>query len=186
MYAISDRALLLLFSGDPEGMAVARPLLEIISFALISVGLTNVNGSILQSVGKAYLSVISIAIGAGVKTLCTFILVGIPEINIYGAPIATNIAYPIMLILNIYFIYKNMHILPDFTDVLFKPLVAGAVCFTSAKLFLALFDLFLSPKLAVFPAIMLTAFVYFALLLILKLVSINEFLQIFSKSKRKS
>ena len=184
--AISERVLLLLFSGDPAGVIAARPLLEIISFALISVGLTNVTGSILQAVGKAYLSVISVAVGAAIKTICTFVLVGIPEININGAPIATNIAYPVMMFLNIYFIYKNMHILPNFNDVIFKPLISGAVCFTSAKLFMAFFDLFLSPKLAVLPVIILTALVYFALLLILKLVSLDEILQYFSKGKKKS
>lgn len=186
LYAVSGRVLSLLFPGDPNGVAIATPLLEIISFALISVGLTNITNSILQAVGKSYLSVITVAIGAILKTIITLILLGIPSININGAPIATNISYLIMMVMNIYFMYKHLHIFPNILDVFVKPLIAGAGCFAAAKGFLFVFDKFLSPKIAMFPAILLTCVVYIALIFAMKLITVDEFKQSFLRRKKNS
>lgn len=184
--AIANRALILFFSGDLEGVAVATPLLEIMSFALICVGLTNITASVLQAVGKAYLPVISVAVGAGIKTLFTFILVSCKEINIYGAPIATNIAYPVMLIMNLIFIKKYLGHSPDILAIFIKPLTAGVACFASAKLFIWLFELFLPQKVALFPTILCAGLIYLALVFAFKLLTFNEFKRIFLKSKKGS
>ena len=106
--AVGTPVVNIIFGGSYDGMG--GNLLSVLSLSLVAVGLTNVTSYILQAIGKAYISVISVAVGAVVKTLCTWILVHIPAINIYGAPIATNIAYPIMLIMNFYFIYKYFHV----------------------------------------------------------------------------
>ena len=183
LYAVSNRTLLLFFPGDPEGVQAATPLLEIISFALIAVGLTNITSAVLQAIGKAYLPVISVAVGAGVKTISTFILVSIPSINVSGAPIATNIAYPIMLILNLWFIYKNLKILPNFMDVFVKPLISGIVCFIAAKVGFLIFDTFLPQKISLFAVILCAMLSYFAFILLIKLVTIDEIKGILAKNK---
>lgn len=181
--AVSESVLKLFFPGDPVGVAAATPLLQIISFALIAVGLTNITAAILQAVGKSYLPVISVAVGALIKTSATIILVGIPEINVLGAPIATNIAYPVMLIMNIFFVYKYLGFLPKWLDVFLKPLAAGAVCWGAAKLFLFIFECFLPQRIALFPAILCAILVYFAFMVIIKLVSFNEFKSFLQKKR---
>lgn len=173
--AVSEPVLRLFYPGDPAGVEAATPLLQIISFALISVGLTNITASILQAVGKTYLPVISVAAGAAIKTVSTLILVSIPEVNVLGAPIATNIAYPVMLVMNIFFIKKNLGFLPEWKNVLFKPLASGIVCWGAAKLFLFLFEKILPTKIALFPAIICAILAYFAFMLVINLVSFNEF-----------
>ena len=146
--AISKGAIGLFFSGD--GVEEASRLLEVISFALVAVGLTNITSYILQAIGKATLSIISIIVGTIIKTLTTVALILFPQINIFGAPIATNIAYPVMLILNFVFIYKNLHLLPSAKDVFIKPLLAGIGCYASAKLFTFVFEMFMPQKIALF------------------------------------
>ncbi len=172
--AVSEEVLNLFFRGDPSGVAVATPLLQIISFALVAVGLTNITAAILQSVGKSYLPVISVAVGAAIKTVCTLILVSIPSVNIMGAPIATNIAYPVMLVMNIVFVHKNLGFFPNWIDVFVKPLISGAVCWIAAKAFLFVFNMIFPSTVSLFAAILCAILVYFAFLLAIKLVSFNE------------
>ena len=184
--AVSEPVLNLFFPGDPAGVAAATPLLQLISFALISVGLTNIFSAILQSVGKSYLPVISVAVGAAIKTVSTLVLVSIPQINVLGAPIATNIAYPVMLVMNIVFVYKNLGFLPKWIDVFVKPLIAGAVCWGAAKGFMFVFDLVLPQKIALFPAILCAILVYLVFVVIIKLVSFNEIKSILMKKRNRA
>lgn len=180
-----SKATIILFFGE-EDADIASQLLEIISFALVAVGLTNVTGYILQAIGKATLSIISVATGALVKTVTTVTLLCFPTVGIFGAPIATNVAYPVMLIMNFVFINKNLHLLPDIKDVFLKPLIAGFGCFVSAKIFTFVFEKFLPEKIALFPVILLAGVVYFVLILAIKLVTINEIKQVMKKNKKNS
>ena len=180
--AVAENSLYLFYPRLPESVQVATPLLEIVSFALISVGLTNVTASILQAVGKAYLSVVSVAVGAAIKTVFTYVLVGIPELNIHGAPIATNIAYPVMLILNLLFIRKYLHYSPKWGQVLFKPLVAALGCFGAVKGFTALFPSLSAARFGVCPLILVGGIVYVVLLFFLKCINICEIRKIFRKN----
>ena len=181
--ATAEMMLRLLFS-DEAGIAKAVGLLEIVSFVLVSVGFTNVTAAVLNSVKKAHLSVISVAIGAVVKSLFTFIFVSIPALNIYGAPLATNIAYPLMVIINIIFIYKHVGVLPSFGDTFVKPLFAGVGCYVSAKIFASVLSPIIKSKLVVLPVILLTAVAYLGIILLLKLVTVSELKGIFSKKKK--
>lgn len=182
---MANRALLLFFPGEKNAASVeaATPLLEILCFALVCVGISNITASILQAVGKSHLPVISVTVGACIKTLMTWILVSVPEINIYGAPLATNIAYPVMVIMNFIFIKKYIGEKPDIIAVFLKPLAAGIACFVSAKLFTFVFEQFLPPRIALFPAVVCAGVIYLIIILIFKLVSFNEIKEIFLKNK---
>ncbi len=184
--SVAGQVLRLFFSGDSEGVAVATPLLQIVSFALIAVGLTNVTSSILQGIGKAKLTIVTVTVGACIKTALTYILLGIESINIYGAPIATNVAYPVMLGLNIYFIYKNLHILPDFKNVFLKPLIAGASCYAASYGVRLCLGSFIPEKIVLFLSIICAIVAFFAVSLLIKLVNINEFKAFFAKKQKNS
>ncbi len=185
---VANRALQLFFPGERNAVAVeaATPLLEILSFALVCVGLSNITGAILQAVGKSYLPVISVTVGACIKTLMTWILVSIPELNIYGAPMATNIAYPVMIILNFIFIKKHIGGTPNIMAVFLKPLVAGAACYVSVKLFTFFFEQVLPPRIALFPSIICAGVIYLSIICLFRLVSFDEIKGIFLKNKQGS
>lgn len=181
--SVAEGAVRLFYGGQSQtAIAIGSQLLEIVSFALICVGLTNVTASILQSVGKAHMSVISVAVGSVIKTLCTFFLVSVEEININGAPLSTNIAYPIMLLMNLYFIRKYLGYTPRILDILAKPLICAAGCFAAVKGVTRLLGDLATARWAVFPEIMVGIVVYIALIFAVKLVTICEIRKTFRKS----
>ena len=64
--------------------------------------------SILPANGNERLPLVSILLGGITKILVTYILVGNPAVNIYGAPIGTLCCYLVMLTTNLYFMARNM------------------------------------------------------------------------------
>ena len=64
--------------------------------------------SILPANGNERLPLISIVLGGVVKVVVTYVLVGNPNINIYGAPIGTLCCYIVMLGSNLYFMARHM------------------------------------------------------------------------------
>ncbi len=181
---LAGSSLGILFGNDPAGLSVAVPMLEILSFALISVGFTNITASVLHSVGKSYLAVFSVAVGALVKTFATYIFVGIPDINIAGAPIATNIAYPVMMILNMIFIRKNIGFLPGFGRNIMLPFLAAATSFFTVKAIFPYFDLSLSVFMEFIISGSFIFIVYILLLLAFRVIKICDLLRIFTKIKK--
>lgn len=181
--AVSEGAVRLFYGAQSEStIAIASNLLQIISIALVSVGLTNVTASILQSVGKAHMSVVSVAIGSLIKTITTFILVSFPQVNIYGAPISTNIAYPVVLLINLYFIRKYLGYSPKISDIFLKPLLCAVGCFCAVKGTVWLLGDLATARWAVFPEMFSGIIVYIALIFLFKLVSFCEIRKIFKKS----
>ena len=181
--AVSEGAVRLFYGAQSEAnIEIATGLLSVISIALVSVGITNVTASILQSVGKAHMSVVSVAVGSLIKTATTFIMVSFPQINIYGAPLSTNIAYPIVLLMNLFFIRKYLGYIPKFRDVFLKPLVCAVGCYGAVKLTVFALGTFATARWAIFPEILVGIIVYIALILLLKLVSFCEIRKIFKKS----
>ncbi len=181
--AVSDGAVRLFYGARPaEELALGGDLLSILSIALIFVGMTNVTASILQSVGKAHMTVVSVAVGSVVKTISTFLLVSVPQLNIYGAPASTLISFPMVLLLNLIFIRKYLGYLPKFREIFVKPLICAAGCFGAVKVTILAMGAFAASRWAVFPQIVVGIVVYIALIFAVKLVSICEIRKIFKKS----
>ena len=185
--AVAEGAVRLFYgSQSAEAIAISTTLLEIVSFALICVGLTNVTASILQSVGKAHMSVVSVAVGSMVKTLFTFLLVSIPAVHINGAPISTNLAYPIMLLMNLFFIRKYLDYTPKITEVLLKPLLCAVGCYGAVKGVAWLMGDYATARWAIFPQVLVGIVVYVALIFAFKLLTFCEIRKTFKKSRSAS
>ncbi len=96
----------LVFASQAEAVDLAAPLLSVLAPAIFFSCLITVTNAILQSYGKAGKPIISTALGATVKLISEFILVGIPKINIFGAPISTLLCDITIVTVNLYFIKK--------------------------------------------------------------------------------
>ena len=177
--AVSTPTINFLYSGDNH---VAGNLLSVLALSLVAVGLANVTNNILQAIGKSYLAIISVVVGTLVKSVLTWVLVSIPALNIYGAPIATNIAYPVMVIMNLYFIKKNFGYTLRYKTVFVKPLIAGLACYVSAIGFTKLFNSFLPETVALFAVILCAGSVFIGVVFALKLVTFNEVKRILKKN----
>lgn len=79
-----------------------------------------ITNSILQSHRLERKPIISMLCGAAVKLVINFILISIPQVGVYGAPIGTVISYFVMAVLNFCFVAKYVHldikILKSFSD----------------------------------------------------------------------
>ena len=114
--------------------------------------------------------------GAAVKLIINFILIGLPEIGVYGAPIGTVISYFVMAALNFYFVAKYVHLDIKVLKSFLRPLLATGL----ASIFtIGVFKLvsMKSPEyLAVIFSIIVTAIVYAFLLFVLRIVKKEEIL----------
>lgn len=99
--------LTLLFTNQPEACQLAAPLLTLLAPSVFFAAMVSVTNPVLQAMGKVQLPVISMGVGAVVKAVCNYVLVGIPEIGILGAPIGTGLCYCTMMILNLYQIRRQ-------------------------------------------------------------------------------
>ncbi len=82
-------------------------LLEILSIGVIFLTLVQAFTAILQSVNKQFHPVKNLALGLIVKVGLSYILIGMPNINIKGAAVSTTVAYFIVALLNWHDINKT-------------------------------------------------------------------------------
>lgn len=80
----------------------------------------SITNAVLQAHGKQNLPIVSLVAGSVVKMISSFILIGIPEIGIYGAPISTVICYVVITVFNVYFMSKYTGVTPAVFSYLFQ------------------------------------------------------------------
>jgi len=166
-------------NANGEGISstdVAAPMLSVLGIGVFFVGMIAVTGSILQAHGHERLSIVSTLIGIAVKFVSEYILIGIPEVGLYGAPISTVLCYFVMLLMNFMFLAKYTGLTPSVTSVFFKPFVASACCTVSAVLFYNMFYTFIKSRLTVLIAVMLAVVVYIAVMFMIKAVDKEDLL----------
>lgn len=98
----------LLFSGQEEAIAVASPLLAILGTSVLFSGLITTTNAILQSYRQTVKPILSMTIGSVVKIILAYVLIGIPEVGVYGAPLSTLVCNVTITVLNIAFLGKRI------------------------------------------------------------------------------
>lgn len=161
MSALSKEILGLIYSDSD-----AYALLSRLALAVISVSAVSVTNSILQAYGKVYYPVINMVIGGAVKVLMNYNL--IPVWGIEAVPVATNVCYGIIAVLNIICIIKFVKIRFSLSDFLLKPFAAAGVMAVAAVFCLNLLSGILGAgKLSTLVSICFAALVYLVMILIL-------------------
>ncbi len=160
---LSNPILSLLFSNKTE-IEIAAPLLTELAPAIIFVCLVSITNNMLQAIGKEKVPVVTMLIGGLVKVVLSVILVGNPNINIYGAPISTNVCYAVITLLNMIVLVKCIGNVNSIFKTFLKALIAGAACGATAWLANSLLTGLIPSKLVTVAAICAAALVYFVLL----------------------
>lgn len=181
--ATSTELLSLLYSNK-EAIAVASVILKILTFVIVCVGYTTVLNSILNSIKKATSSVVAIFIGSAVKSIFTVIFVSIPELGIYGAPLATCVAYPVMLAIGFYFVKKHTKTALSIKEIFFKPLIAGVGCYISAKIINTVLYYFFPSRITVLFTVLLTAAAFLVIIVAFRIISVDEIKAVLKKSNK--
>lgn len=168
--ALSENILSLLYS-DRNAIAIAAPNLRILGFCAVFSGLNAPIVSMLQAIGKQSVPLKNIAVGAVLKIIVNFVLVGTPSINIVGVPIGTTVCYAYICISNFICLVKYSKVMPNMLSVLIKPLISGFFCaataFFAAKL---LPRIIYSGKIVTVIAILLAVLIYLIMLSVLRVV----------------
>ncbi len=161
--SILSAPILNLLMGDFGG----AKLLSILAYGIIFLSLVMVTNSILQSIGKVWVPIVHMAIGAAVKVIVNYILVGNPAINIHGAPIGTDLCYLVTAGLNLLALKKYLDTSVGMGNVLKiggSALVMGVATYFVYDLTKGVTDY----KIALVVAIGLAVVLYFAGLILFK------------------
>ena len=104
----STQILSLLFSGQEAAVSVAAPLLSVLGISVLFSGMITTTNAILQSYRQTVRPIVSMAIGSAVKIVAAYLLIGIPEIGVYGAPISTLLCNFTVTAINLIFLERRV------------------------------------------------------------------------------
>ena len=101
--------------------------MSIYCFAAFILSITQPLTNMLQAIGKTYVPMIALAIGAVFKIGLNYYLIGLPEINIYGAIVGTISCYIVVALIDIVALLRASHTKVRFSSVFLKPLFCSLV-----------------------------------------------------------
>jgi len=117
----------LILPAQPESALAAGPHLRILGIACIFICFMILTNAILQTYGKEKLPIFTVVVGGIVKIGMNYILVGDPDINIHGAPISTLCCYLVIVVLNLFFVWKYSPQKPRYISLFAKPVLASVL-----------------------------------------------------------
>ncbi|NLV57458.1 MAG: polysaccharide biosynthesis protein [Clostridiales bacterium] len=127
MSLLSSRLLSMIFPFDSaENLQTIAGLLSLSSLTIILFTVVQSTEGILQGMRRPRVPMFTLITGVIVKIVLNYVLIGIPSINMYGAPIASIACYTVAMIPNLYFTYKYAKMKPDFMGTMVRPLLATA------------------------------------------------------------
>jgi len=157
---------LLYFNETYEIIQSTGEILAYLSFGVIFLTLIQALTAILQGVGKPFIPVRNLTIGAIVKVILTYTLTVVPTINVKGAAISTVAAYAIASVLDLQYVIKYTKIDIDYKTVVMKPLISSIAMAIGAFLTYTLLNSIVGPKYATVLAILVAIVIYGLLILI--------------------
>ena len=171
LYFLAGPIMKLIFPGRYDGILILKYLSISVPFIVI----TQTTTSIMQGIGHYIRPIINLFLGCIVKIILTFILVPIPEINIYGAVIASISAYLVAAILNLISLRSRLKLRLDVYKSFIKPSIAATIMIIGVlSSYIFLFNKTGSNTSSCLIAIFLGIIIYVILILILRIFSIDE------------
>lgn len=96
----------LVFRGQDSAINTAASLLSVLGASVFFSCIMTVTNAILQAYGKEKQPIVSMLAGSAVKIIFSYILIGIPEINVFGASISTFLCAMTVSLINFAYIKK--------------------------------------------------------------------------------
>ena len=127
LMVLSKPIMLLLYPAQPASAVNADESLFILAFGAIFLSLVQTLTGILQGVKRQLIPVINLAIGAGIKVIITYVLTGIPSVNVKGAAAGTAAAYITAALLNYRAVRKYTGSRPNFSLPFGRPMLSAAI-----------------------------------------------------------
>ncbi|MCL1795531.1 MAG: polysaccharide biosynthesis C-terminal domain-containing protein, partial [Clostridia bacterium] len=117
---------LLFYEYPAEEIAITGEILSISAMTILFFTQVQASTGILQGAGWHKIPMISLAVGVLCKAVFNYVLVAIPTVNIFGAPIASLICYGVSMAINVVYIVRVVGMRFDAGGVLVRPGLATA------------------------------------------------------------
>jgi stage V sporulation protein B len=156
LFTFAGPILNVLYGNNPKEVLVATPLLTMMGISVIFTALTTPLYNMLQGVGRADLPVWFILFGGLLKLTGNYILVGIPEINIKGAPIGTLLCYAFIAVASVIALMRITGCSLRFGKTFLGPLISSVLCCTGSYLLYRFISLMVG-KITLYPSRLLMA-----------------------------
>lgn len=165
----------LLYPTKPDEAEMAIHTLQILSLGIVTLSVMRTLSASLQGIGKMTLPVINLGIGAVIKIIATYVLVGIPSLNVNGAAIGTVVAYLTAALLNYRGLRKHADVDLDLGNIFIRPLWASLIMGAGAiGMYKLIFMMHPSNLIASGIAIIFAVIVYFVMVFVTGAVSREE------------
>lgn len=122
----------LLYRNLDGAIAIGTPLLTVLGVAALCLSLVTPLNAIFQGIGRMDLPVKFLLIGAVIKFILNFTLIGTLEINIMGGAISTIACYGVIAFISLKSLKKYAKTPLNYVNVLLKPTISGFLCGFSA------------------------------------------------------
>lgn len=166
--AVLSEPILSLFYVE-SSVKLAAPLLTLLAPSTAFICILSITNAILQANGFERKPLISMLTGAVVKIVTNFFL--IQMIGMKGTPISTFLCYLTVTVMNLYFVYKHVGVMPKLSGLFGKPLLASALCAAAAYFTYAGISSVISSRLVVFVAILVAVAVYLVAIFLVRGIS---------------
>ncbi len=166
----------LLFSNKTaEAENLATKLLMALSLSVIFYALSTLNSSILQGLGKVRTPIVNAAVALTVQTGIAMALLQWTKLDLYSIAVANTVYSFLMCVLNQWAVRRAVGYRQEITRSFLLPFLASVFMGVTAwAVYEGLLLLTASPRIAVIPAILAGAMVYFSMLILMKGISESE------------
>ena len=153
---------------------VSATALSILALGIVFITMYSTTNALMQSNGLEWYTIISVLTGIVVKLVFSLILLNIPAIGLYGAPIGTVFCYVAAVFMNNRFLRLKAGVRLNLINLAVKPLIAAIGCGSGAYIaYNALIHIIgnggrLQNAVAVAVAMLFGAFIYAFVLLLIK------------------
>ncbi len=175
----AKRILELLFSKQTEAIETAAPLLSLLGISILFSCLITTSNAILQSYRQTSKPIISMAFGALVKVVSAYILIGIPSVGVYGAPISTLLCNITVTAIDIYYINKCLPHTDSVASVYARPFFASCMMMAvSLSVYIPISSALENPTLGFILALCAAVAAYFIFALLFGAVTKKDILML--------
>ncbi|MDD4564998.1 MAG: polysaccharide biosynthesis protein [Eubacteriales bacterium] len=183
LMCLAEPIMLLIYPLQAASASSAASSLFILAAGVIFLTIAQTMAGILQGLGKPYVTVAALGAGILVKAVLTYILTGIPGLNVQGAAIGSSVAYAVIGLYNFIAVKKYTGTKFDIKLSIWKPLISGIIMSVIVLTIYYLLRNIIGSSLSTALAIAAGAAVYGAMLLKTKAIEPHE-IELLPKGKK--
>ena len=168
---LADEILLMLFPTQSAGGSLL--VAGAVSIAFLS--LCQIVTGVLQGIGKIWIPVIGALLGAVAKVIFNAVLIPIPEINVVGAVISTDMCYLVAAVFNLIMLTRITRVKLNYKQMLVKPTLCSIIMSVGCVVAYKVFDIVFGNTISTLLSICVAVMIYLVTMLLLKGITEKDF-----------